>query len=230
MTSRASRTARGFTLMELLIVVGLIAALAVTITYALGGGGKAVALESGQAMLANIVTAARTRAVASGRNVRILVRTQTDRDDYRRLLVLVQLRAPALAASVAANWETIGAVTLPAGVYLMPDSSQLIPGLLSNPSAWTGGGGSALRSSVLENTTFNYDYDGRSEAWEFLGFTDNGTNETNAGDLILAAGRARPPDTANGSAPIELTDPDAVRGVTLSSYGVVRLIHDRAGF
>jgi len=221
---------RGFTLMELLIVVGLLSALAIFFTAALGGGGKAVALESGQVMLANLVTAARARAVASGRPIRILVRNQTDRDDYRRLLILIQLRASTLPQGVAANWETIEAATLPAGVYLLPDTGQIVSGMLPNPSRWIGGSRNPLRSSVLENTTFSYNYDGRSEAWEYCGFTAMGTNETNAGDLVLSSGRARPPDTTSGSSPVELTDPDTVRGVSLSTYGVVRLIHDRAGF
>lgn len=221
---------RAFTLMELLIVIGLIAVLSVGFIFTVSGSNRSVALESAQASLANFVNAACSRAVASGRPVRILVRNQTDREDYRRLLVLLHLRTAGLPEPVAANWDVVSTVELPVGIYLLPDGTNMPPNLLLNSPAWVGGSGTPMRSSALTNGLFSFNYDGQVEAWEYFGFTEFGTNADTAGDLILATGRALTPDPNRSGAPVELSNPDAVRGLTLSNYGVARLVNDRHGF
>lgn len=230
MIRRAPSRRRAFTLMELLIVIGLIAVLAAGFTVAVAGSSRSVALESAQASLANFVSAARSRAVASGRPVRILVRNQTDRTDYRRLLVLLHLRTVGADVTVAGNWDVVSTLELPGGIFLLPDASQMPANLLANSSAWIGGSGASLRSSALANTTFSFNFDGQIEAWEYFGFTEYGTNADSAGDLILSTGRTLAPDPGGSAVPVELSNPDAVRGLTLSNYGVARLVNDRHGF
>lgn len=215
--------------MELLVVLGLISAFAVVIVTSLPSRTGTVALESGQALLANIVTAARARAVASNRPVRMLVRNVATADDYRRLLVLVQLKTTSAAKNSPDSWEIIDSFTLPAGVFLLPQTSQMLPGLRRVPEEWTGAS-APLRSSALESSLFVFPYDGPSEGWEYWGVTANGTNETNPGDLIVALGQSRGANVPAGTSPIELQSPDAIRGLSLSSYGVLRLIDDRSGF
>lgn len=230
MNRRTPRSRRAFTLMELLVVIGLIAALAAGFTVAVGGSNRSVALESAQASLANFVSAARGRAVASGRPVRILVRNQTDRQDYRRLLVLLHLRTAGSDEGFAGNWDVVSTLELPGGIYLLPDASQMPANLLANSATWLGGSGAAMRSSVLFNLTFSFNFDGQIESWEYFGFTEYGTNAGTSGDLVLATGRNLGPDPATPAGRLELSNPDAVRGLTLSNYGVARLVHDRHGF
>ena len=62
------RKSGGFTLLELLVVVGLTAALSFVLIGGLGGGGKSAALQSAQATMANLVTAARVKAMATGQS------------------------------------------------------------------------------------------------------------------------------------------------------------------
>jgi prepilin-type N-terminal cleavage/methylation domain-containing protein len=230
MKPRAHRRIRAFTLMELLIVIGLIAVLAAAFTGALAGSSRSVALESAQASLANFVSAARSRAVASGRPVRVLVRNQPDRQDYRRLFVLLQLRTLGADENVASNWEVVSTLELPAGIFLLPDVNQMPANLLANPPTWVGGSGAIMRSSLLFNVTFGFNFDGQTEQWEYFGFTEYGTNADTNGDLILATGQTLAPDLTQSGARVELSNPDAVRGLTMSIYGVARLVHDRHGF
>ncbi|MDB6114504.1 MAG: hypothetical protein JWQ62_1449, partial [Lacunisphaera sp.] len=84
------RTA-GFTLLELLVVIGLIAGLSFVLISGLGGGGKSAALQSAQATLANLLMAARMKAMATGQPARVLVQIDPASPDassrYLRYLV-----------------------------------------------------------------------------------------------------------------------------------------------
>ena len=49
--------------------------------------------------------------------------------------------------------------------------------------------------------------------------------------FLAPAGRFRPPGTYQpGESPVELDNPENVRGLTLSAYGVPALINTRASF
>lgn len=219
-----------FTLMELLAVVALVAVLSVVLGQSLVGGSKTAALQSGQTILANFVDAARSRAVATNRNTRILVRNTTADSTYRRLLVLIQLKTVGASTGVSANWEAVTSVLLPSGIYLLPDSAHLLAGFFPNSADWQSSSApETLRSSAFASSLFGFQFESAaSESWEYIGFTPNGTMETSQGSLIIANGREIGPGAI--TSPVELTDPQAVRGIQLSTYGVPRLINDRTGF
>lgn len=222
MTPRPPGPARGFTLMELLIVVALVSMLSVVFISVLGGGGKSVALEAGQSTLVQLVTAARTRALASNATVRLLVRNRTDAEDYRRLIVVVQ--------SEASGWRAVDSHQLPANIYVLPHRSRVPSGMYVVAADWrTADNSEVLGSSSLNRAPVTFDYDAGPETWEYLGFTANGTMETGPGSLIVAVGRPATPAEAGGS-PIILTDPASARGIQISTYGLPRLINDRTGF
>jgi prepilin-type N-terminal cleavage/methylation domain-containing protein len=230
------RGSRAFTLLELLVVVGLIAALAVGMFSALSGGGQSASLQSAQATLANLVTAARTKASATGRKTRLLVSVEPSVPErYLRTLVLQLAREPGASP---ANWDTIQAITLPAGVFVVP--AQLT-GLTANPESWkrSSDPGADLVSDLFagQNLSHALEGDAAPQQWTGVAFTPNGTlaaltnGPPRSGAVVLALGRNKPPGTYDaGQLPVQLTSPDAVRGLVLSAYGVPALLDDRRAF
>ncbi|MSU70660.1 MAG: prepilin-type N-terminal cleavage/methylation domain-containing protein [Opitutaceae bacterium] len=202
----------GFTLIELLLVLGLLVVLAGGLGLALQDGDRSIALHSAQNMLASSLTLARGRAALAGRNAALLVQADpTDRENYLHRLI-VAVRNPADTIWVPADtW-----VLLPAGVYVLPPTSPA--GALSAPGVdWSG-----LRSSALTTSTEFVD----SLACYALSFTPRGT-VSGGGDIVLATAVRLPPAA---DVPIQFAHADAVRGVSVSSYGIATLINDRGGF
>ena len=223
-----SRRSHAFTLLELLVVVGLISVLALFVLGALQPG-RGPALEAGQATLANLLVAARTKAVATNRPVRLLVNFELSRE----VRPSRYLRYVVLQSQPAAGWQSVADVFLPDSVYVVPGNGAVPAGFFgAAETAWTKPDGSLLRSTALrESNWVNEAIDGaRIERWLAFPLSAMGTTAS-SGDLILAAGRPRSPaDSAPGESPVELVDPEQVRGLTISQYGVATLIDRRAGF
>lgn len=219
---------RAFTLLELLIVVGLIAAFSFVVIGALGSTRGAV-LQSAQATVANLLVAARAKAAASGQSTRLLVQFDTT----SRTAPTRFLRHLVLQAQVNGAWQSLSDAWLPDGVYVVPGNFAFPAGLIATTGvAWTKGDGSNLRSTALRNVNLISEsvYGDAVEQWASIPFAAAGTTAA-SGDIVLAAGRTRPPGSyAEGESPIELQHPDQVRGLTLSSYGVATLINSRTSF
>jgi type II secretory pathway pseudopilin PulG len=223
-----TRVARAFTLLELLVVVGLIAAFSLVLLTSLGST-RGAALQAAQGTLANLLVAARTQAAASGESSRLLIQfdaaSGTAPTRFLRHLVLqVQVRG---------TWQSVTDAFLPEGTYLMPGNFSLPAGLLAATDApWTRSDGSALRSTALRISNLSEESieGGVVEQWLSIPFAAAGTTSA-SGDLVIAAGRPRAPGSyAAGGSPIELTHPEQVRGLTLSAYGVATLINSRTSF
>lgn len=226
------RHGRGFTLIELLVVVALIAILTGFLLGGLPGGGKAVALQSAQATLANAVAAARTRARASGRPVRLLVNI----DAAARSAPSRFLRVLVLQRQDGSAWTTVAELSLPPGVGLVPGNFSSIPSGWFDPAdsaSWRRiSDGGTLRSTALrEGEIVSIAADGdETSRWCGITFAAAGTT-LQTGDLVLTLARTRSPDSfQSGESPIQLENPEAVRGLSLGTYGVVTLIDDRNGF
>ena len=226
------RQRRGFTLLELLVVVGLVAALSFFLLSSLSGGGKSAALQTAQAALANLVSAARVKALAGG-GARLLVNVDpASAADPARFL-----RYAAIQVQVAGVWQPAPVVEiyLPEGIYVVPGNFTSIPaGLFSAGTAtpWTKSDGSALRSTALRaNQVISAAINSLvAEQWVSVSFASAGTT-AQSGDLILATGHRRQPGSfAEGESPVELENPETVRGLTLSTYGLPALINDRVSF
>jgi len=229
----SARGRRGFTLLELLVVIGLIAALSLVLLGVFGGGGKSAALQSAQTTMANLVVATRTKAQTGGGGARLLIHVDpTSTSDPSRYL-----RYVAIQTQVAGEWQPVPAVTifLPEGVYVVPGNSSSIPAGLFSADAvtpWTKSDGSALRSTALRANqivavALNSNF---AEQWVSVSFASAGTT-AQSGDIILAAGHRRAPGSfVLGESPVELENPETVRGLTLSTYGLPALINDRESF
>ncbi len=217
---------RGFTLIELMVVIGLIAGLAFFFVRGVADGGRNTALQSGQATIANLLIVARTQALAAGNRTRILVHhdpaSALASERYLRFLALEELRGGA--------WHTLQTILLPAGIYVVPHQNRTPSNLYDASGPWVKVNGSRLHSSCLSsplisravNTTVQ-------EAWVELVFTSLGTPQ-NSGFLVVATGAPQSPGSFADGAPIMLKNQDAVRGLQLSAYGLSLLINERTGF
>ena len=221
----------GFTLLELLVVIGLIAALSLFLAGGLRGGGKATALRSGQALLANFIMVARSKALATGQSSRVLVHV----DVASALQPSRYLRCVAVQTQATGGWETFVDTFLPEGIYIVPGNFADIPaGLFASDTTvpWTKMDGSALRSTALRANAITVETIDGSTAEQWVGITISATGGTvQSGDLIVTVGKNRPPGSySTGESPVELENPEDVRGLTLSSYAVPTLINGRNSF
>jgi type II secretory pathway pseudopilin PulG len=218
-------------LLELLVVTGLIAALAATALTGLGGGGREAAMRSSQAMMANLVIAARSKAATTGCKTRLLVNVDPAAPErYLRLVVAQVGRQPGPSP---ANWDTFQRLSLPAGVFVVPSS---LAGHVAVPADWkcVSDPGADLVSDLFtaQQLSCALEGDAAAQAWTGVAFTTVGTLSAIAGGpppkglLVLAHGRS----SGAENPPIELTQPEAVRGLLLSAYGVPTLLRDRNAF
>ncbi|MBI2812860.1 MAG: type II secretion system protein [Opitutae bacterium] len=234
-----TRTTRGFTLLELLVVIGIIAAMSFFLVSGLTGGGVTAGLQSGQAAIANLITAARVKAPATGRKTRLLVNVDPAAPDrFLRHLVLQSARQ---SGASPADWDTVTAVTLPDGIYVVPATLTLAGGLVANPVDWkrVSDPSADLVSDLFTNQTLSTTLEGDAspQIWTGVAFTANSTLATLGGGsppkgfLVLAPGARRAPGSYQpGESPVQLGSPQAVRGLVLSAYGVPALLNDRSSF
>lgn len=228
-----------FTLIELLVVIGLIAAMSFFLVGGLLGGGATAALQSGQATVANLVAAARLKASATGRKTRLLV--NTDVNAPGRYLRFVALQLARQAGSSPTDWATVTTVTLPDGVYIMPASLTQAAGLVNRAADWKriSDTSAELVSDLFANQSVSVPLEGdlSGQTWTGVSFTANGTLSPLSGGpppkgfLVITLGTRKPPGSYPvGEAPVQLINPQAVRGLVLSAYGVPALLNERGAF
>jgi prepilin-type N-terminal cleavage/methylation domain-containing protein len=229
----------GFTLLELLVVIGLIATMSVVLVGGLGGGGQAAALQSAQAAMAGVITAARTKAAATGRKTRLLVNIDSaSPESFLRRVVFQLGRQPGASP---ADWDTVVELDLPDGIYLAPASLAQAAGLVSAPAEWKRASDPAaeLSSDLFQGQSISLLLPGDvvAQAWTGIAFTPNGTlaglgsGQPPKGYLVIATGMRRPAGTYQpGESPVQFVKSQSVRGLVLSAYGVPALLDDRNAF
>jgi prepilin-type N-terminal cleavage/methylation domain-containing protein len=221
----------GFTLLELLVVIGLIAVLSFLLAAGLFGGGRSASLQAAQVTLANLVRVARIQAMANGQSARVLV--QVDAASLQQ--PSRYLRYVAVQLQTATGWQTVTDAFLPAGIYVVPGNFSALPAGLfgaGTTAPWARTDGSALRSTALRANQITVETINSPVAEQWVSFTLSATAGTaQPGDLIVATGRIRAPGSyAVGESPVELENPESVRGLALSAYGVPALVNARTGF
>jgi len=130
---------------------------------------------------------------------------------------------------------------LPTETFVLPAALAAPAGLVADVTSWKRISDPAedLVSSVFLNQGITLALEGESVArlWTGISFTPNGTLAPLAGGpppkglLVIATGVRRAPGAyAPGESPIQLSNPEAVRGLVISAYGVPALLNERSAF
>ncbi len=218
------RSAAGFTLFELLVVVGLMAAAAVIAITGLRGGGAGAARDAAVALLASRAAEARCTAMSRGNAARLLV--HADVANPERYLRYVVVCCPE-----GAGWRPVdGGSFLPEGFVVLPPQALTPtgPGAVCRPGDdWSRLSGGALRSTGLRaySTVGTEPAVLGTTAWWMVHFSPQGG--VLAGDLVVAIGRAQ-----GEAVPVTVVceQPDNVAGFSLSQYGVPSFARGRGDF
>ncbi len=233
--AQPSTRVRGFTLLELLVVIVLIAALSVAFIGGIGQS-RSVALQAGQSAVSNLIAAARSRAMANGNPTRLLVNQQLPTANAPAPVPPRYLRYLALQEQVAGTWTTVADAYLPDGVYVLPNADPIgLGSLFSAPGQWVTARATTLKSlaltlsTVLVTETVNST---NAETWAELAFSPDGRPNPLPSSgapfgIVLTVGRALPP---GGASPFVFENAENVRGLVLGNYGVPVLVNDRSGF
>lgn len=218
---------RGFTLLELLVVIGLIALLAGGLTLALSDAGTN-SLGAAQTTIATMVGTARAQAAVQQTDTRLAIYGQRpptgDAEKYLRLLQVFRNETPGASTP---TWTPVGsAVTLPRGVYVVPTSTT---GLLASGVTWQPNPpllstlGLAFNPGQPTGTAFG---GGNPNAF-YLEFKPDGT-VTQVGTqayarLVVATA------VLNNNVP-QFNNPGAVRGLLIRPTGAITFANEPSAF
>lgn len=213
----------GFSLLELLIVIGLIAAFAAFAGIGLKDSGRGGELRSAQAMITSMLSAAKSQAMTAQNRSRILVDADPASATFLRRLILV-----VESDRNTDRWNLHGTdIVLPANVFCVPASANLIGAVL--PAQWPV---TRLSSAVIDNAAVSITApSGETLPGQFLRFVaiePNGrlaiaSSQATSGKVVLALALRQPEG-------IVFTDSNGVLGVSVSIYGRVTPIDDASGF
>ena len=213
-------TARAFTLIELLMVLGLVVLLSAAVGLTLREGHPTGALQAGQGMLAGLVAKARGQAVLNQRRVMLVVEADAAGEDFLRRIHLVLETAPG-----SGRWQGLNdGLLLPRGIFVVPGrdgaDGAVFPG---GPEAWPVRRHSSLQPAGAGSITLAPGDGAAVYLAMSVPFEASDWPGTSDCRFVLAMAHR----TATG---VEFSQAEAVRGIVLSSYGVVLLINEAAGF
>jgi len=218
------RCVRAFTLLELLVVVGLIVLLAMGVGFPLGNS-AGNSLAGGQRTLAALVAAARAEEASQQTEARLLIyATPPPSGDPEKFLRLLQVFRSEPAGS--GNWEPAGSpVFLPRGIFLVPPSTA---GLLASGVVWPANPApvSTVDSDTNPRQPAGAAFDGASTVY-YVEFTPDGAPAQSRGAAYatLAVSTAA---TVNGLP--QFNNPGAIRGLLLRSSGAIGFANDPGSF
>lgn len=213
--NRGPAAGRGFSLVELLVVVAFAAALAAGVGLALVRPDETVSLQGAQETLAGLCRAARTRAALAGQNCRLIVGADPAAPECLLRYVQVVREDPAAAG----HWLADDAgVTLPRGICVVPPVVAAVPG----NSAWPAGRRSTALAATAQAMTIN----GVSAGlFYYVAFTPRGT--TGGGNVVVTTACTK---ATRAGDTLVCASPDQVRGVLLRAAGSLTLLDDPGAF
>ena len=236
--------ARGFTLIEMMVVVGLIVILVGTIAFAFRGrGGEGVALANAQTLVNGLVGATRAQAALHQTRARLVVYAQMppagDASKYLRSLVIVR-EDPSSPNPASPIWVAVGdPVTLPAPVCVVPTAPVPTSHLRSGVT-WNNNVAMGPVSTLSVQAAFSYRGHGASgPANQFFGTTGTGRVfflEFDPTGTVASAAPNAPTKIALTTAVLasnalpQFNNANAVRGVRIRRTGAVSLVDEANGF
>ncbi|MSU65559.1 MAG: prepilin-type N-terminal cleavage/methylation domain-containing protein [Opitutus sp.] len=214
---------RAFTLLELLVVVGLITILVAGVGFALRDNAGS-ALTSAQNSIGSLLGQARAQAAVNQTEARLLiyaVRPPTgDAEKYLRLMQVFRAEPQGSTTWVAAG----GPVYLPRGTYLVPPTTT---GLLASGVVWPVNPApvSTLSTGTNPGQPAGTPFNGANTVF-FLQFNADGTFTPPTQPYVKVA--IATAAVANNIP--QFNNPGAIRGVLLRPSGAVTFVNDAAGF
>jgi prepilin-type N-terminal cleavage/methylation domain-containing protein len=222
----ASRARRAFTLVELMIVIGLIALLLGAVGLSLSGPGVST-LASAQNTLAALVATARAQAAVKQTEARILIYgtrpPSGDSGRFLRYLRVVTADTPGVTGA-GARWTAVGSpVSLPSGISIVPTTTS---GLLATGVVWPAN--PAPVSTFLAAAPARYTIAGdpatsAADTYYALQFAPDGVITPAAAKLALAT------TTVTNGLP-QFTNAGAVRGLAFRTSGAVTRVNEPGSF
>jgi type II secretory pathway pseudopilin PulG len=222
---RRSRGEGGFTMIELMIVIGLIIVLVAGLSLSLGDT-AGNSLSSAQNQLASLVGSARAQAAVNQTEARLyLYATRPPGGDSEKYLRLLQVFV-ANPEGQTTTWQAVGnPVYLPRGVYVVPTATA---GLLSTGVSWpsnpqpvsktlgTAGNPSPVTGTAFFGSTQNF----------YVEFEPDGSIKPASSPYTqLAVATA----TLSNSLPA-FNNAGAVRGVIIRPNGAISFVNDASSF
>jgi prepilin-type N-terminal cleavage/methylation domain-containing protein len=221
---KRARPLSGFTLLEVIVVLGLITLLAGALGLSFRDVEPARGLGSAQAAVAALVAAARNEAALHRNRVMLVVDADPADDRF--------LRGVQVAVETAPNsgswWLTEHGILLERAIRVVPGITEVDGFSLAptdpNPADWP----ALRRSSLVRVPDGSVAGGNRNGSGRYLGLViplpTGGLAGSGGGEKLLLAAARR---TSGG---IIFEHPDQLRGIVLSAYGVPLLINEAAGF
>ncbi|MEX2381213.1 MAG: prepilin-type N-terminal cleavage/methylation domain-containing protein [Opitutales bacterium] len=216
---------RGFTLIEILVVVGVIAVFAAGIGMALRGGDQTTGLDSAQRTMVSLLKVTRGQAALNQTEARLIINIDpNDPSRYLRFVGVVVRDVDDYGNPLEpARWVPANdGVTLPRGVYVVPPRDMAVPpGMISPSNAdWS----DKRRSNGMQpmQVAFNTD---RVQQYLSIGFASRGTVTQPIPSPRIVLSPARP----TAGTPV-FESHSNVRGILLRQFGTTTLLNDPGAF
>lgn len=199
--------ARGFSLVELLVVIGIISLMASLVGVALSSNNGANSVKASQRVLAGLVQSARTQALLKQESVRILIHAdENDPSRYRRFAGLVYFDSDQ-QGWVAVNDGSL----LPNGAYFAIDS---------------------INSTFTSDSTIAIEYPrrtaqqiGSGDTYYYVEFNPNGTVVTPPAPIIAVQSARLDGPASPGNVPL-IDDDQTMAAIAIHKLGTVSFLDD----